>query len=190
MKRTKRSKNILTQKELKRQLHYNPKTGKFTRLIGNCNRVRIGDVTGTLNNQGYVQIMVNNMLHRAHRLAWLYMEGYWPEYQIDHKNGIRDDNRWKNLRHVTMTCNIQNQKTRDNNTSGFVGVCKSGNRWLSRISVYRKNIHLGYHSTPLEAALARFTFEMQCSQWTCNYRSELVKAIKNAWPEFKFGDHK
>ena len=34
----------------------------------------------------------------AHHLAWLYMTGEWPEYDIKHVNGLKDDNRFSNLR--------------------------------------------------------------------------------------------
>lgn len=184
------AKEILTQEELKRQLHYNPDTGDFTWLISNANQVKIGDIAGGSNKTNdYSKIMVNNKKYPAHRLAWLYMKGYFPEYEVDHKNGIIRDNRWKNLRHVTSVCNAQNQKIRKTNTSGFPGIswdnqCK---KWRGTITINGKQICLGRYKNIVEAALARFTIEMQCPNWTCNYRSELVKMIKSMWPEFKFG---
>lgn len=79
-------------------------------------------------------------------------------------------------------------KINGKNTSGFTGVSysKYHEKWESYIKVNGKRIHLGYYTTPFEAALARFTFEVQCSRWKCDYNSELVKAIKAEWPEFKF----
>jgi hypothetical protein len=74
------------------------------------------------------------------------------------------------------------------NTSGFPGVSYSGfhQKWNGFIKVNGKKIHLGYYKNALEAALARFTFEVWCSRWKCDYNSELVKAIKVEWPEFRF----
>lgn len=46
-----------------------------------------------------------------HRIIWLWMTGEWPD-TIDHENGIRDDNRWCNLRNVTAKQNSQNRKLR------------------------------------------------------------------------------
>ena len=116
------------------------------------------------------------------------MEGYVPEYQIDHKNKRPRSNHWGNLRHSTVSCNQQNKKKSKNNKSGFPGVSyrKLDDKWVSQISVNKKVIHLGFYNDPLEAALVRFTVENQCLEWTCNYKSELVKAIKTAWPEFRF----
>jgi hypothetical protein len=181
-------KGELTQIELKRQLHYDPKTGEFTWLISNGPRVKVGDIAGCLNNYGYICIGINGKSYKAQRLAYLYMEGYFPEYEIDHKFGIRDDNRWSKIQHVTPTCNRQNQKVNKNNKSGFTGVSWSGQRkkWVGKIRINYKIIYLGFYDNPLEAALARFTFEVQCPLWKCNYRSELVKAIKRAWPGFRF----
>lgn len=182
-------KEKLTQEELKKRLHYNPDTGVFTWLVCKGGGRKSGDIAGGLDKNGYVQIGFNGKRYLAQRLACLYMEGYFPEHEMDHKFGIRHDNRWSRIRHVAHVCNMQNQKIRSGNESGFPGVSwpKHCNKWLSRININGKAINLGYHKTALDAALARFTFEMQCPDWSCNYRSELAKAIKRAWPEFKFG---
>jgi hypothetical protein len=75
----------------------------------------------------------------------LYIEGYFPEYQIDHINGIRDANRWCNLRHVTQSCNSKNVlNLRKSNTSGVTGVNRSkNNKWLVRISYNGRRIFKG-----------------------------------------------
>jgi hypothetical protein len=182
-----KKKNKLTQIELKRQLHYDPETGIFTWKISK-QRVQFGKIAGGFDRDGYIRININGKKYSAHRLAWLYMEGYWPEHQIDHKFGIKDDNRWSEIQHVTKFCNLQNQKVDKRNKSGFPGV--TGNnitkKWRSLIRINNKKFHLGYYKDPLEAALARFTAEMDCPNWTCNHRGELAKAIKAAWPEFRF----
>jgi len=180
-------KERLTQAELKRQLHYDPNTGIFTRLVSNGGGVKVGDIAGCYFN-GYIAISINSKKYLAHRLACLYTEGYFPEYDMDHKFGIRDDNRWSELQHATRSCNMQNQMVYKKNNTGFPGVTLSenGKKFISMITINKKQNYLGSYDNPLEAALARFTVEDQCSEWTCNYRSELVKAIKVAWPEFNF----
>lgn len=180
-------KSKLTQAELKRQLHYDPETGIFTWLVNKRGCAKIGGVAGTLAREGYIRITIKGKGYKAHRLACLYMEGYWPEHQMDHKFGVRYDNRWSELQHVTQSCNMQNQKTRNDNKSGFPGVSwdKQRRKWVSQICVMGKHIFIGRYNDQLEAALARYTVEDQCSKWVCNYRSELVKSIKGVWPEFK-----
>lgn len=178
--------STLTQAELKRQLRYDPETGVFTRVSTSNRRFRLGSVAGSTNADGYLSIMVLGSRHQAHRLAWLYVYGYFPEHQIDHRNGKRDDNRLENLRHVSQYCNMQNIKTNSRNTSGFPGVSwhKKTCRWRAIIMICKERIHIGSYTTTLEAALARYNFEVVDSRWTCNHRSKLAKAIKKAWPEF------
>jgi hypothetical protein len=82
---------------------------------------------------------------------------------------------------------MQNQAVSTRNSSGFPGVTwhKQYEKWQSSITVNKKFSYIGLYDDPLEAALARFTVETQCPQWTCNYQSLLVKIIKIVWPEFR-----
>jgi hypothetical protein len=81
---------------------------------------------------------------------------------------------------------MQNLKVYTSNKSGFPGVCwdKTNRKWKAQMAVNKQHMFIGYFPTALEAALARFTVEVQCPQWTCNHRSKLAQAIKKAWPEF------
>lgn len=179
---------MITQKELKELLDYDPNTGVFTwkeTRSGGCIK---GKTAGSLKKDtGYIVIRINRREYQAHRLAYLFTKGYFPEYQVDHRDGIRSNNKWENLRHVTRVCNLQNTKVYSSNKSGFPGVCwnKACNKWKAYIMINQRSINLGHYDDVLEAALARFTVESQCYKWTCNYRSELVQAIERAWPEFK-----
>ena len=177
---------MLTQKRLKEVLHYDPETGDFTWKV-NRGGARIGRVCskGTMNN-GYSQIRIDYKPYLAHRLAHLYMEGYFPEHDMDHKFGVRDDNRWAKLSHVSRVCNTQNRVISSRSTSGFPGVGWDGynNKWRVDIRAQYKSHYLGRYADPLEGALARLTVEVQCPLWTCNHQGALVKAIKAAWPEF------
>lgn len=132
-------------------LYYNEITGIFTWRISNSNRVKIGDRAGVINNQGYILIGIKGELYRSHRLAWLYVYGTWPKNQIDHINGIRTDNRIKNLREVTHRENLQNQnKHRDGHLVG-TRFNKKAKKWQAQIQIEGKKIHLGYYNTQLEA---------------------------------------
>ena len=85
-----------------------------------------------------------------HRLAFLYQTGQWPARQVDHINGVRDDNRWSNLRESTNAQNSQNERrARSSNTVGFLGVSRHrSGRFRARIVVDGKERSLGLHDTP------------------------------------------
>ena len=63
-----------------------------------------------------------------------------------------------------------------NKTTG-VNWSKQANKWSASVMLRGNVTNLGYHKTALDAALARLTWELQCPEWNCNHRSELVKAI-------------
>lgn len=145
---------MLTVQELKRLLHYEPATGIFTWLVRAARRIHLGDRAGTPSGFGYVQITIDGIHYYAHRLAWVYMTGVWP-IETDHRNGERDDNRWKNLREVTHAINQQNQrKARSNNQVGFLGVSPREKQFRAQITIDGKNLSLGVHVTPEQAHVA------------------------------------
>lgn len=177
----KRKRNQLTQKELKKMLHYNPDTGVF---IWKCARphANIGDVAGHAEPNSYHTISVFNVSYKAHRLAWLYMKGYLPKnIDIDHKDQIPWHNWWDNLRLASRQCNMRNCGNRKDNKSGVKGVIKHGkNKWLAGIRVNGKSIHLGLYKDFSNAVCARLIAE-QCLGWEgCDSSSPAYQyVIKN-----------
>ncbi len=157
-KANRKNEELLTQDELKRLFKYDPLTGEFVRLVRAGSRGKVGSVAGNVNKvTGYTVIQIAGKAYRAHRLAWLYMVGKWPRNHIDHKNGVRSDNRFSNLRDVTSSENQKNQRRRSDNTSGFVGVCwhKRANKWGAQIRVSGRRSHLGYFDELEDAIQAR-----------------------------------
>ena len=148
---------ILTQAVLKKTLLYSPSTGIFTWLNPKAYNIKAGSIAGGLDLEGYRIIRINGVQHRSHRLAWFYVTGSFPVDDIDHINGVRDDNRIENLRVVTAQENQRNQKRRQDNTSGVTGVswCKRSNKWRSVIGNNGKNIYLGQFDILEEAIAAR-----------------------------------
>lgn len=150
----------VTQKELLKFFDYNPETGSFIRIKGDKYTKRfVGQLAGSITKQGYVTIKIHSKSHLAHRLAWLYMTGEWPQKFIDHINRIKNDNRWENLRLATDQQNKANQPASKNNTSGCKGVTirktKYGViRFKPMIVIDQKYIHLGTFDTLKEAAIA------------------------------------
>lgn len=145
--------DMLTLERLREVLHYNQETGIWTWLISSKWNIIIGSTAGDLKPSGYILIGVDGKRYRAHRLAWLYMTGAWPTQQIDHKNTIRNDNRWLNLREATQQQNSANM-LRTNNKIGTKGVIKSrnGRKFIARIMVDYKSIYLGTYDTKEKAA--------------------------------------
>lgn len=88
--------------------------------------------------------------------------GVWPVDLIDHRNGIRDDNRISNLRACSNGQNKIAARIGRNNTSGAKGVSlctfASGNqKWKAMLS----NKSLGYFATYDEAVAARLRAEKE-----------------------------
>jgi hypothetical protein len=135
----------MTQDELKQLFTICQKTGGLLRPNGN----RAGRTTST----GHRQIQINKKLYLEHRLVWLWYHGHLPTKNIDHRNGIRDDNQITNLREATYSENQQNLAKFKNNTSGFTGVSfhKPTGKWQALIQINGKKYHLGLYDTPEEA---------------------------------------
>ena len=153
----------LTAQRLREVLAYDPETGIFSRKVkAGHNRPcdRVGCVRDKSGSHPYLVVMVDYVLYRAHRLAWLYIHGEWPPQNIDHINGDTLDNRIANLRPCNQQQNNGNQRRAKNNTSGFRGVSFKADRgkWKAYIVVGNKQRHLGYFSSA-EAASEAFKAE-------------------------------
>lgn len=91
----------------------------------------------------------------AHRVAWVVAHGEWPD-KIDHINGVRSDNRLRNLRSVTGKENSKNCRRHSRNKSGITGVfLRADGRWMANIAVDCRTVYLGLYLTIEEAAAAR-----------------------------------
>jgi len=146
----------ITQTDLLRLLDYDAQTGVFTWRVNRTAGTRAGDIAGNVTVKGYVQISLHGKLYRAHRLAWLYTYGVWPENELDHNNRVRHDNRLINLRLADRYVNTQNTGLQRNNVSGARGVGwhKAIQKWRARISVNNKMMYLGYYDNFEQAKAA------------------------------------
>ncbi len=142
----------LTAQRLREVFNYDSETGVFTHLAGN-HKSKPGSVAGTTNNAGYLVIYIDAHLYLAHRLAWLFAYGEWPEHLIDHINMDRLDNRLANLRNASKSLNAQNQRDANsrNKESGLMGVSRNHGRWKARLQLDGKQVFLGSFDTPEEA---------------------------------------
>lgn len=120
----------------KHGIEYNPETGVLTRR---------GKPVRSIRGLGYLGLKIERKHYYAHRIAWLFVHGEWPENDIDHINGIKTDNRIANLRHCTRSENQRNHGLTAANKSGRKGASYSSRcrAWVATIRVNGKQVYLG-----------------------------------------------
>ena len=148
----------LTQERLQEVAHYDIHSGIFTARRGRARR-KEGEELGTIRQDGYRAIMVDGKWYRAHRLAWLYVYGEFPDTSLDHANRDKLDNRILNLRPATDSQNYINKGLRKNNTTGATGIYpvsrQKGTGYTTYIYKDGKKTSLGTFDTPEEAQSVR-----------------------------------
>ena len=159
---------MITYERLKKLLTYHPLTGKWN---WNCGK-RVGEGCTR------IQIMIDGKMYYSSRLAWLYMEGYWPEHEIDHWDRNKLNDKWENLRHATHQCNCKNRGIFKTNKSGVTGVYfyKWSDKWGAFIYL-NKRIHLGYFKRFYDAVKARWDAEVKYEYPNCNSSSTAYKYL-------------
>jgi hypothetical protein len=133
-------------------LDYNSETGIFTNKVTRNSRAVKGNIAGNV-NKGYIRITINKEKYLAHRLAWFYEYGKWPENLIDHKDNIGTHNWIDNLRDSTHSQNSFN-KGNIGGTSKFKGVRWDRGKWKAQIKFNKKYKHLGRFDIEKDAAIA------------------------------------
>lgn len=139
----------ITHEQLLTILRYERSSGLFFWKI-KSRKYDVGDVAGKINTIGYVILNINNTPYLAHMLASFYVNGVWPDHEIDHWDRDRSNNRWKNLRPCNRNLSSMNSTLSKANTSGFKGVAAHGERFRA----YCRGKHIGVFNTAVEAARA------------------------------------
>ena len=104
---------MITQAILKELISYNKSNGIFEWKIAST-RINIGDECVSIDSHGYRRIKIRGLTYKAHRLAWLYVYGKFPDDHIDHINHDRLDNRIINLRQASNYINNTNRSKQKN----------------------------------------------------------------------------
>ena len=116
-----------------------------------------GKKAGKLLKSGYIQLRIDRLSYRSHHIAWVLCgQTLSDNLEIDHKNRIRNDNRFSNLRECTRSQNNCNSRTRSTNRLGIKGVHfeKHTGKFRAEIALNHKSKHLGRFLTAEEAHAA------------------------------------
>ena len=92
-----------------------------------------GTRAGSNNPNGYRFVKVGGVSYLEHRLAWLYVFGRWPVFELDHIDGNPLNNKLANLRECSHHQNSFNLKPCKRSKSGIRGIRKSGTKWVASI---------------------------------------------------------
>ena len=93
-------------------------------------------------------------IHQLVATAFLYFKPCNMQLVINHKNFIRTDNRLDNLEVVTQRENANQKHIKTSSKYTGVNICKSTNKWMSRIYVNGKRKYLGLFESEFYAHLA------------------------------------
>jgi len=168
-----------TPEQLRQVLRCDPETGKLywrvrkpelcfhpgrsrEKEAARWNRQFAGTEAGTLHTRGYISVNVLGVRTFAHRVVRAMFDDEWP-VEVDHLNGIKDDNRPCNLRAVTHAENMRNVGRPRNNTSGRTGVTwsKARQKWVAQIKVGGRTRYLGIRRDFANAVALREAAEVQ-----------------------------
>ena len=118
---------------------------------------------------GYLSVTLtkngNRKCYRIHRLVLLAFLGE-SKLQVDHINGIKDDNNLINLRYCTLRENNTYFREKKKSSSKYVGVSwgKKENKWRAQAQVNKVQYHLGFYDCEKQARKAYLNFIEQLNE--------------------------
>lgn len=147
----------ITQQTALEYLRYEPETGFLFWRKKASDKTVIGKRAGWQRSpNGYRQVGLVKEIVYEHRLIWLIVTGAFPEFQIDHRNGLKYDNKFDNLREASGTQNLANIGVKRDNTSGTKNVhwCNTKKRWIVKVKRSGSVHHVGAFSDYGTAVIA------------------------------------
>lgn len=139
----------ITVERIRHLFDYDSETGAFSHRIGN----RVTPIGFVITGLG---MYVDGEHHKTSRFIWLHYYGEWPpqDQWVDHKDGIKSNNRIDNLRLATPTQNQQNKAGYGSYAKGVTWRNRKEKPFQAKIRVNGDRIHLGSFATEEEAAEA------------------------------------
>ena len=161
---------MISAERVSQLLHYDEETGLLTWKVAQSRRVKVGHVAGCVKKRSpasgpsYRYVKIDGRTYAAHRIAWLFITGTMPSWEIDHIDGDGTNNRKNNLRDVRHVENCRNQKFRSTNKTGVMGVEWDAERhmWRATIKVNGRRRHIGRYDRFEDAVNARKAAVKQC----------------------------
>jgi len=163
-------KGEITRDMIEQAYTYDPKTGAFTRNFSEGGE-KAGAQAGCVNTQGYISLGYRKKHLLAHRVAYLFMEGKWPEKEVDHIDGDRKNNKWANLREATGSENGFNTRLRKDNKTGVKGIriYNNGTQYVSYIRAHHKTHYIGCYRDLKAAEKATREARQELHREFCNH---------------------
>lgn len=135
-------------KKFKEYLEYMPDIGEFKWIkCSRRNNSLVNKIAGNIDLQGYKRIGLFRKTYKVHRLVWLFENGEWPKYQIDHIDGNKLNNVITNLRDVKHRENVSNHQCHRNGKLVGVTFCKKSGKYRARITINKKEMYIGRFKT-------------------------------------------
>ncbi len=160
-----------------------PETGAFLWKISGFGRT-MGKVLGTRIWSGYLIMKVDGTVYYAHRLAWLYVHGEWPNGNLDHIDSDKSNNAIANLRIATSAENAARRPTL-RTIAPSRGVFPHGVGFVARIHFGGKRHYLGYFPTA-ESAKAAYEAKAKEIHGKFAHQEPEKTASEGTWRGFKY----
>jgi hypothetical protein len=123
---------------LRARLEYKPEAGVF---VGRLDRAR----KGTFDKKGYMVINIDGKKYLGHRLAYLYMNGKFPEHEVSFKDKNTSNCKWDNLIEVNPTQRALLSKSDTSSKSGVKGLnLDKRGFYVARVTLDKKPIQKSF----------------------------------------------
>jgi hypothetical protein len=129
------------------------------RIFSIWNTKHAGNIAGNKTPWGYIEIALNGIKYKAHRLVYKLHSGEEPHI-IDHINRIRHDNRFENLRSGTFKQNSSNRTLSKRNKTGYNGIYDTYKGFIVQDYINGQHVHVGIYPTIEEAIEAKKAWDL------------------------------